>query len=122
MWDTAKSSSDMAELAGCKLPAEADGACKGVIIYNAPYSKHRYSSVWANHKVGHGYARGRLDSGDSFIPANPPRLDVDFLQIDSGERQSIAGVVIQGRSCCNQFLRTVDTRARLHAVIPMHPR
>ena len=112
LWDTVKGPTEMAELAGCKLPAESDKSCKVTIIYNPPYSKHRYSKVWANDKVGYRYGRGRLDSHEAFIPptATAGYDSGEWMQMDSGEKQSIAGVVIQGRRNANQFMRTMLVR------------
>ena len=111
MWDKAKSSSDMATLSGCKLASDSDSPCKATIVYNAPYSRHRYSRVWGNYKVGTVYGRGRLDSRDAFIPPSASAgYDGNWLQLDAGSKQAIAGVVIQGRYAGNQYLKTFMAR------------
>lgn len=112
MWDTAKGTSDMAQLCDCKLATEADTACKASIMFNAPYSGHRYSKTWANDKIGYRYGRGRLDSPDAFIPPSAARgyTSGNWLQLDAGSKQAISGVVIQGRRAGNQFLRTFMAR------------
>jgi len=112
MWNTDKGVSDMAELSGCRLPTEADDPCKATIVYNAPYDKHRYSKVWANDRIGYRYGRGRLDSRDAFIPPNAAvgYASGNWMQLDAGSVEVIAGVVMQGRRAGNQYLRTFLAR------------
>ena len=112
LWNTVKTSTDMADLSGCRLATEADSACKASIIYNAPYSAHRYSKTTYNDKIGYRYGRGRLDSPEAFRPPTSGMgySSGNWLQLDSGSKQAISGVVIQGRQAGNQFLRSFLAR------------
>jgi len=112
LWNTVKSSTDMANLLGCKLATEADSACKASIIYNAPYSAHRYSRTTYNDKIGYCYGCGRLDSPGAFQPSSADLgySSGNWLQLDSASKQAISGVVIQGSQGGNQFLRSFLAR------------
>lgn len=60
------------------------------------YRQIKYSSVWANEQSGVGHGRGRLNSPQGWS-AGVNRVG-EWMQIDTGEVQSIAGVVVQGRA------------------------
>jgi hypothetical protein len=112
LWNTVKTSSEMADMAACKPATAFQKTCKDTQALNAPYSAHRYSAVWGNYGVGTVYGRGRLDSEDAFIPpsASSGYKDGNWMQIDAGSVLGIAGVVIQGRYAGNQFLTTFLAR------------
>ncbi len=87
----------MASACGCSLPTVAGSACDSTVIINAPYSKHRYSSTWGNYEKGQGYGQGKLNSYYGWLPGSSRTgfENGEWLQIDTGSAQSIAGVVTQ---------------------------
>eukprot|EP00960_Hanusia_phi_P074325 768213-Hanusia_phi.AAC.3 len=108
LWSKALDDKEMAEACNCKLAEPSDTKCPGSIIMNVNYDRHKFSASWGNYKAGEVYARGMLDSPDAFIPpqAYTGTVNGHWLQLDTGAVQGISGVVIQGRSCCGQFLRS----------------
>jgi hypothetical protein len=89
----------MASECGCNLPNLATSTCLSSVIQNVPYSKHRYSSTWGNYEKGVVWGQGKLNAVYSWLPgsARTGFTDGEWLQMDTGAIQAIAGVVTQGR-------------------------
>jgi len=89
----------VAELNGCKLPDEGS-ECAQNLVFNAVYKSITYSSIMGGGAVGTGFGRGRLNSQAGWTPASKT-IGEEWFQIDSGEVQSIVGIVTQGRRDAN---------------------
>ncbi|KAJ1470711.1 galactose-binding domain-like protein [Baffinella frigidus] len=96
-------------ITGCTPAVEVEKNCKSLVTFNVPYSGHSYSSVYAGDRIGTRYGRGRLDSGESLI--FPNGNSGNWMQLDSGKVQSIAGLVVQGRSNANQYVTSFTLEA-----------
>lgn len=103
LFGSALSKDEMAEECGCELAEIATDKCTDPAEYNAKYSRHRYSSTWANDAVGYRYGRGRLDSPESWVPPGATAGDI-WMQIDLRKSTAIAGVTTQGRYNYNQWV------------------
>ena len=99
VYKSALTNEKMASECGCSLPNLATSACLSYIIQNAPYSKHRYSSTWGNYEKGVVWGQGKLNAQYGWLPgsARTGFADGEWLQLDTGSVQAIAGVVTQGR-------------------------
>lgn len=85
---------EMASEIGCRLTEDA-ARCERTIVFGPLPSQMSFSSVTNNDRPGIGHGRGRLNSPAGWVPANAV-AGTDFMQVDTGEIQSIAGVVTQG--------------------------
>jgi hypothetical protein len=99
VFSTGLNEQQMASACGCSLPNTESSSCTSSVIQNAPYSKHRYSSTWGNYEKGVLFGSGKLNSQYSWLPGSAKTgfQDGEWLQIDSGTIQALAGVVTQGR-------------------------
>ena len=130
-WDRDLSPLEMATECGCTL-TQAAAACKNTVVYSAPYFRISYSSVWNNDavwcmywslshlpltnirmsfQVGQGHGLGRVRSPQAWSV----RTSVvgQWMQIDTGEVQSIAGVATQGRRDAAQWVTSIVVQASL---------
>lgn len=71
---------------------------------NPPDNRRKASSVWDNRPPGQGHHKGMLDSSQGWSARNNRRGE--WYQIDLGSEQEIDGVVVQGRTCCGQAVRS----------------
>ncbi|EKX33787.1 hypothetical protein GUITHDRAFT_81119, partial [Guillardia theta CCMP2712] len=71
-----------------------------------PDYSYSYSSVFDNDNIGVGHGRGRLRSPQGWS-AKGKNIG-EWMQIDGGEVQSIAGVVVQGRHDMDQRVTLFD--------------
>ena len=101
IWNRALTGKEILSMAQCKEATKAK-ACPKTIVYSPPSSDFLYSSIWDNDKPGTGHARGRLNSAQAWSAKAP--YDKQWLQIDTGEVQSISGVVVQGRRNYRQWV------------------
>ena len=63
---------------------------------NPPESSRNYSTVFSNETPGVGHARSMLDSDQAWSAAH--NLVDQWMEIDMGAKNFIAGVVVQGRN------------------------
>ena len=103
IWDRALANEDVQTMCGCRKPDPGE-PCKFTVGYLPPTSKTFYSSVRNDDVKGKGYARGRLGSKMAWV-AKQAKIG-EFMQIDSGMVQSIAGVITQGRRDRNEWVKT----------------
>jgi hypothetical protein len=101
MWNKELSERKVREECACALPTPGS-PCEHQVIVNAPYINHKYSSVWSGQMPGIGHGRGRVNSRQAWS-SQRSRVG-DFMQVDTGEIQSIAGVLTQGRRDANQWV------------------
>lgn len=94
LWDRALTLQEMATECGCTLTEPAP-KCPNHVVYNVPYFRTAYSSVWDNNAVGYWHGQGRLSSPQAW--SSRWNSVGQWLQMDVGEVLSIAGVVTQGR-------------------------
>ena len=94
LWSRDFSREQMAEINEC-VPAEEVSVCKSTVTYNPPYSHIVYSSTWNRDPVGYGHGRGRLDDVQAWSAVRLVRGE--YMQIDTGSIQNIAGIVTQMR-------------------------
>ncbi len=116
MWDKDLSDDTVLTTCNCLLPS-SDKPCKANLFYIPPYSKIDYSSTYGNYQVigndfdasdrphtrltrartsqkGTYYAQGQLDAPWGWSSGS---VQVgEWLQIDTGDVQTIMGVVTQG--------------------------
>jgi hypothetical protein len=132
-WDRALTPVEMATECGCTL-TKAAAACKNTVVYSAPYFRISYSTVWNNDavskkknpylcrpclnlmhtlssQVGQGHGLGRIKSPQAWSV----RTNVvgQWMQMDTGEVQSIAGVATQGRRDAAQWVTSIIVQATL---------
>ncbi len=94
LWNRALDNKEFAQETGCTLPALGE-ACKDQVILNVVYDKMKASSIFENSQIGEKHGRGRLNSLGAWRPAKADKEQ--WLQLDTGEIQNIAGIVTQGR-------------------------
>jgi hypothetical protein len=94
MMSTAYTEEQMADDAKCAVPAAAK-ECPRQIYFRPQDTQMQFSSVYNDDKVGTGNARARINSPQAWVPKKSQAGE--YMQIDTGEVQSIAGVVTQGR-------------------------
>ena len=107
IWDKALANEDVQAICGCRKPEPAD-PCIFTVGYLPPTSKTFYSSVRNNDVKGTGYARGRLGSKLGWV-AKTAKVG-EYMQIDSGMVQSVAGVITQGRKDQNEWVTTFSVQ------------
>ena len=77
---------------------------------NPPESSRKYSTVWSNQAPGVGHARSMLDSDQAWSAAH--NVVDQWMEIDMGANNFIAGVVVQGRKGSTQrvtsFVVSID--------------
>ena len=73
---------------------------------NPPESSRNYSSVWSNQSPGVGHARSMLDSEQAWSAAH--NVVDQWMEIDMGAKNFIAGVVVQGRKGSTQRVTSFD--------------
>ena len=77
---------------------------------NPPESSRKYSTVWSNQAPGVGHARSMLDSVQAWSAAH--NVVDQWMEIDMGADNLIAGVVVQGRKGSTQrvtsFVVSID--------------
>ena len=101
IWNRALTDGEVLNVAKCMEPRPGK-ACTRTIVFSPPSADFLYSSSWGNDKPGTGHARARLNSPQAWS-AQPPYHE-QYLQIDTGEVQSISGVVLQGRRDAAQWV------------------
>lgn len=94
LWDRSLSREEVADEASCKLP-DVGQRCRNNLALNAIYQRISYSSVSGGATPGSGLGTGRLNSLQGWAPASSSAGQ--WMQIDTGEVQSIVGIVTQGR-------------------------
>ena len=74
-----------------------------------PENKRTYSSVFSNDKIGTGHARSTLNSAQGWSAAK--NKAGEWIQLDLGKEQMVAGTVIQPRGKNYQYVTeyTVST-------------
>jgi fibro-slime domain-containing protein len=74
-----------------------------------------YSSVWGNNAIGSGHARSTLNSPQAWSAQH--NNGNQWMKISLDEVKSVAGVTVQGRNACNQFVKKlhVDVSTDGHA-------
>lgn len=101
LWSKALSAQDVASYCDCKLITPAK-TCDSNIILSGPYSKIKYSTVYANDPIGVGHGSGRLGSNQAWSASSP--VPGEWMQFDLSEQQVISGVVTQGRRSAWQWV------------------
>jgi hypothetical protein len=101
IWSKALSTQDVASYCDCKLITAAK-TCDSNIILSGPYSKIKYSTIYANDPVGVGHGSGRLGSNQAWSASSP--VLGEWMQFDLSEQQVISGVVTQGRRSAWQWV------------------
>eukprot|EP00961_Rhodomonas_salina_P160895 2166437-Rhodomonas_salina.1 len=107
IWDKALAEEDVESICGCAKPDPGE-ECKFTVGFLPPSSKTRYSSVKNDDIQGQGFARGRLGSDQAWVA----KVDTvgQYMQIDSGMVQSIAGVITQGRKDADEWITTFQVK------------
>jgi len=77
----------------CILPA-SDKPCKANLVHIPAYSKIEYSSTYGNYQKGTYYGQGQLDAPWGWSSGSVQKGE--YLQIDTGDVQTIMGVITQG--------------------------
>eukprot|EP00960_Hanusia_phi_P062612 765213-Hanusia_phi.AAC.3 len=108
MWSKALNEEEMAKESGCSLATRSEKSCSSSVVFNINYDKQKFSSCLSNSPMGEGNARGMLDSAGGFAPAskNKGYQGGEWLQLDTGEVQTITGIMIQGCGNRNEFLKS----------------
>merc|ERR1712139_130001 len=83
----------------CEAPV-----CGKSTIVNPAYSRCKASSVWANNAIGHSHGTGRLDSNQGWSARH--NQAGQWWQMDLGNAQQVAGVVTQGRTQHEQYVKS----------------
>ena len=73
---------------------------------NPPESSRKYSTVYSNQAPGVGHARSMLDSDQAWSAAH--NVVDQWMEIDMGAKNFIAGVVVQGRKGSTQRVTSFD--------------
>ena len=73
---------------------------------NPPESSRKYSTVYSNQAPGVGHARSMLDSDQAWSAAH--NVVDQWMEIDMGAKNYIAGVVVQGRKGSTQRVTSFD--------------
>ena len=73
---------------------------------NPPESSRNYSTVYSNQAPGVGHARSMLDSDQAWSAAH--NVVDQWMEIDMGAKNFIAGVVVQGRKGSTQRVTSFD--------------
>jgi hypothetical protein len=99
LWNKDLTKEEMSKACQCTLPEDSTDTCKGLIVTVPPYSKHRYSSTWGNYPAGTQWAQGRLNADYAWLPSSATTgLEVgEWMQMDLGSVENVAGLVTQGR-------------------------
>merc|ERR1719460_729562 len=71
---------------------------------NPPESARTYSSIWENNKPGVRHGRSCLDGPQGWSALH--KKAGEWMQIDMGKVQTVAGTVLQGRKDMAQYLKT----------------
>merc|ERR1719331_1944312 len=81
-------------------------AVTGVPLYysDAPESARTYSGIWENQKPGVGHGRSCLNGPQGWSALH--KKAGEWMQIDMGKVQTVAGTVLQGRKDMAQYLKT----------------
>jgi len=83
--------------------AAIEGPCSATIT-NPTYSRSKALSVWRNNAIGHSHGAGRLDSNQGWS-ARQNQVG-QWWQMDLVHSQQVAGVVTQGRTAHNQYVKS----------------
>ncbi|KAJ1490397.1 hypothetical protein T484DRAFT_3342406 [Baffinella frigidus] len=86
---------EMASEIGCRLTTDAK-RCERTIVFAPQVSQMAFSTVKNGDRAGIGFGRGRLNSPAAWSP-KVASAGTDFMEVDTGEIQSLAGVVTQGK-------------------------
>jgi hypothetical protein len=108
VWDRALSADEIAEVCACKLTDDGE-PCKLTVVFNPPTSKTTFSSTKNGDAVGEGYGSGRLNSRKAWVPG--ANIQGEYMQIDLGVAQTVAGVVTQGRKDDEQWVTSFKVTA-----------
>jgi len=102
IWGTTLTDAQMLTENGCSLPP-AEEACAASVIKNPDLSYYRVSSLYSG-QLGSYYENPQLMSLNAWWPRRADKNQ--WLQIDVGKVQSIAGVVTQGSSNHGYWVKT----------------
>ncbi len=111
LWGRVLTGEEMAKESGCVL-ADTVGACSRNTIRNVAYEQMRASSTYGDHQMGTGFARGQLNSPMCWVPQYfywNDNARTQWLQLDLGKVDTVAGVVTQGcgePGYANWFVKT----------------
>ena len=75
---------------------------------NPDYSSLSASSVWANEKIGHLHGQGKLDSTQGWSAGHNTKGQ--WWQIDLGRPMKVQGVVTQGRTAYDQYVKSYQVK------------
>jgi len=105
IWQKALDADGMLKASGCELPGSY-ARCKGIIQYVPSYAKYTASSIYGNYKMGQvHYGQARI--GDPYCwKAGSTTPGKEWLQIDLGKAEKVAGVVTQGRGNYARWVKT----------------
>jgi hypothetical protein len=104
-------SDDMSYLTIDGVVAVDNGGLHGMVKapkneLNPPESSRKYSTVYSNQAPGVGHARSMLDSDQAWSAAH--NVVDQWMEIDMGAKNFIAGVVVQGRKGSTQRVTSFD--------------
>jgi hypothetical protein len=98
IWQSAFNEKKVMALCGCTMPGKGK-ACERQIVMIPFKNKIKY---YPGSHPSRYCNEGRLNSKDAWCP--PHRVNTAYMQLDSGEVQSIAGVIMQGRRRHGQWV------------------
>lgn len=78
--------------------------CKSHATINPAYSACRASSVWDNNAIGVSHGTGQLDSAQGWSARH--NKAGEWWQMDMGSKMTIGGVVTQGRTAHDQYVKS----------------
>jgi len=106
VWEKTLTAADMLKASSCALPQESTAKCGGYIYYSPSYDKYTASSIYGDYKMGWDHY-GHPKLGESYCwKSKTNTAGEEWLQIDTGSLQAVAGVVVQGRSNYARWVQT----------------
>merc|ERR1719181_2574095 len=73
-----------------------------IVRAGVPENKRTYSSIWSNEKIGTGHARSTINSPQGWSAQHNKANQ--WMQMDLGQPQLVAGTVIQPRADAGQYV------------------
>jgi len=99
------SESQVAKECDCKAPKYLDTSCDNdkTVVVSPAHKEYKASSFWYGGPMGSVGSYPKLNSYDAWYARRNNRRQ--WLQIDTGKKQAIQGVVTQGRRRHNQWVK-----------------
>lgn len=114
MWNRDLNDTEVAQVCDCKLTSDGK-PCDLTVVYNLPISKMKFTSTRNGDASGTGYGSGRLNSQKAWVPKTEAQ-GKEYLEMDLGTAQSVAGVVVQGRRDQPQWVTSFQVTASIDGI------